>query len=280
MSYVDRTPPVSFFASFNDSQIAADRSSSRPYTVTYTTGAARPSQALISNDRGQTWTEVTGDLATKLPDASFWKLIANPGDQSQLFLGTDQGIYRSERRRQLVPVHERHGPVASIFGLELNYDYSNPPLLHLGTYGRGYWNRQVASDAVLSNVTVNPTQVVAGQQSELVVWLDRAAPRDITVSLTSSNPLVYPVPSTITVAQGYSNAGIEITTGNVTSQTQVTVTATYNQLSPSAVLTVTLAPTATSVASSLNPSNYGQAVTFTAHGHVDLWHAHWNRDVL
>lgn len=265
MSYVDRTPPVSFFASFNDSQIAADRSSSRPYTVTYTTGAARPSQAFISNDRGQTWTEVTGDLATKLPDASFWKLIANPGDQSQLFLGTDQGIYRSDNGGVNWYQYMSGMPaVASIFGLELNYDYSNPPLLHLGTYGRGYWNRQVASDAVLSNVTVNPTQVVAGQQSELVVWLDRAAPRDITVSLTSSNPLVYPVPSTITVAQGYSNAGIEITTGNVTSQTQVTVTATYNQLSPSAVLTVMLAPTTTSVVSSLNPSNYGQAVTFTA----------------
>ena len=127
---------------------------------------------------------------------------------------------------------------------------------------------------MLSNATVNPTQVVAGQQSELVVWLDRAAPRDITVSLTSSNPLVYPVPSTITVAQGYSNAGIEITTGNVTSQTQVTVTATYNQLSPSAVSHGhALAPTTTSVVSSLNPSNYGQAVTFTATVASTLWEA-------
>src|ERR1039457_1720723 len=96
MSYVDRTPPVSAFSSFNDSQIAADRSSSRPYTVTYTTGGARPSQASISNDRGQTWTEVTGDLAYNLSNASFLKLIANPGDQSQLFLGADQGIYRSD----------------------------------------------------------------------------------------------------------------------------------------------------------------------------------------
>jgi len=265
MSYEDRTPPVSFFSSFNDSQIAADRSSSRPHTVTYTTGGARPSQAFISNDRGQTWTEVTGDLAYKLSNASFWKLAANPADQSQLFLGTDQGIYRSDnggvnwyRYMDGMPA------VANIFGLELNYDYASPPLLHLGTYGRGFWDRQVASDAVLSNVTLIPTQVVGGQGAEVVVWLDRPAPQDITVNLTSSNPSVFAVPSSITVSQGYSNAGLVFPTAAVTSQTQVTVTGSYHQVQYSPVLTVTLAPTSTSVVSSLNPSTYGQKVKFTA----------------
>jgi Bacterial Ig-like domain (group 3) len=265
MTYVDRTPPVSVFSSFNDSQIAADRSSSKPYTVTYTTGAARPSQAFLSNDRGQTWTEVTGDLATKLPNASFWKLIANPGDQTQLFLGTDQGVYRSDNGGKNWYAYNNGMPtVANIFGMELNYDYASPPLLHVGTYGRGFWDRQVASDAVLSSVSFIPTSVVGGQGAEVVVWLDRPAPKDITVNLTSSNPSVYSVPSTITVSTGYSNAGLVFPTTKVTSNTVVTVTGTYNQVSPSANLTITLAPTATSVASSLNPSNYGQNVTFTA----------------
>jgi len=265
MTYVDRTPPVSIFSSFNDSQIAADRSSSRPYTVTYTTGSSRPSQAFLSNDRGQTWTEVTGDLATKLPNASYWKLIANPGDQTQLFLGTDQGIYRSDNGGKNWYSYNNGMPaVADIFGLELNYDYASPPLLHLGTYGRGFWDRQVASDAVLSSVSFIPTSVVGGQGAEVVVWLDRPAPQDVTVNLTSSNPSVYSVPSTITVSAGYSNAGLIFPTAKVTANTVVTVTGTYNQVSPSANLTITLAPTATSVASSLNPSNYGQNVTFTA----------------
>jgi hypothetical protein len=265
MTYVDRTPPLSLFSTFNDSQIAADRSSSKPYTVTYTTGASRPSQAFISNDRGQSWTEVTGDLATKLPDASYWKLIANPGDQTQLFLGTDQGIFRSDNGGKNWYSYNNGMPtVASIFGLELNYDYASPPLLHLGTYGRGFWDRQVASDAVLSSVSFIPTSVVGGQGAEVVVWLDRAAPKDITVNLTSSNPSVYSVPSTITVSAGYSNAGLVFSTAKVTANTVVTVTGSYNEVSPSANLTVTLAPTATSVASSLNPSNYGHAVTFTA----------------
>jgi Bacterial Ig-like domain (group 3) len=265
MSYVDRTPPLSRFSSFSDSQIAADRSSLRPYTVTYTTGASRPSQAFLSNDRGQTWTEVTGDLSTKLPDANYWKLIANPSDQTQLFLGTDQGIYRSDNGGKNWYRYMNGMPaVASIFGLELNYDYSSPPLLHLGTYGRGFWDRQVGSDAVLNAVSLIPTQVVGGQGAEVVVWLDRPAPQDITVTLTSSNPAVYSVPGTITVSQGYSNAGLVFPTAKVSSNTVVTVTGSYNEVSPSANLTVTLAPTTTAAASSLNPSNYGQTVTLSA----------------
>jgi hypothetical protein len=265
MGYVDRTPPLSIFNNNGDSQVAADRSSSRSNTVTYTTGSARPSQAFLSNDRGQTWKEVTGDLSWKLSNASFWKLIANPGDQNQLFLGTDQGIYRSDNGGVNWYRYMNGMPdVADIFGLELNYDYSSPPLLHLGTYGRGFWDRQVGADAVLSSVSFIPAQVVGGQGAEVVVWLDRPAPQDITVSLTSNNPSVYAVPSTITVAQGYSNAGLVFSTKPVTSKTVVTVTASYNEVSPSANLTVTLAPTSTSVASSLNPSTYGKTVTFTA----------------
>jgi Bacterial Ig-like domain (group 3) len=265
MTYVDRTPPLSPFASNNDAQVAADRSSSRPYTVTYVTGGARPSQAFISNDRGQTWTEVTGDLASKLPNVSYWHLIANPGDQRQLFLATDQGIYRSDNGGTNWYRYMNGMPaVADIFGLELNYDYASPPLLHLGTYGRGFWDRQLAPDAVLSKVTFIPTSVVGGQGAEVVVWLDRPAPQDITVNLTSSNPSVYNPSSTITVSQGYSNAGLIFNTAAVTSNTVVTVTGSYNDVSASANLTVTLAPTATSVASSLNPSTYGRTVTFTA----------------
>lgn len=265
MTYVDRTPPLSIFSNFSDSQIAADRSSSKPYTVTYTTGASRPSQAFLSNDRGQSWTEVTGDLATKLPDSSFWKLIANPGDQSNLFLATDQGVYRSDNGGKNWYAFNNGMPtVANIFGLELNYDFSNPPLLHAGTYGRGFWDRQVAADAVLSKVSFIPTSVVGGQGAEVVVWLDRTAPKDITVNLTSSNPSVYSVPSSITVSAGFSNAGLVFPTAKVTQNTVVTVTASYNEVSPSANLTITLAPTATAVTSSLNPSNYGQNVTFTA----------------
>ena len=265
MGYENRTPPLSHSSTFNDSQVAADRSSSRPFTVTYTTGIARPSQAFLSNDRGQTWTEVTGDLASRLPDASYWKLVANPQDQRQLFLATDQGIYRSDNFGANWYRYMSGMPdVANIFGMELNYDNANPPLLHIGTYGRGFWERQVQSDVVLQSLTLNPVQVVGGQYALFDVTIDRPAPRDITITLTSSNPAIYPAPTSVTIAQGYSDAGLEIKTSTVTSRQRVSLTASYNQLSPAAVLTVTLAPTVTQVATSKTPTPFGEPVTFTA----------------
>ena len=265
MGYENRTPPLSKNSTFNDSQVAADRSSSRPYTVTYTTGIARPSQAFLSNDRGQTWTEVTGDLASRLPSANYWKLIANPQDQSQLFLATDQGIYRSDNFGANWYRYMSGMPdVANISGMELNYDNANPPLLHIGTYGRGFWDRQVQSDVVLQSLTLQPTQVVGGQNALFDVTIDRPAPRDITITLTSSNPSVYAPPASVTIAQGYFDAALEIKTSTVSSRQLVTVGASYNQQTPSAVLTVTLAPTATKVVTSKTPAPFGHPVTFTA----------------
>src|ERR1700733_6767900 len=265
MGYENRTPPVSNHSTFSDSQVAADRSSSRPYTVTYTTGVARPSQAFLSNNRGQSWTEATGALASKLPSASYWKLIANPQDQSQLFLATDQGIYRSDNFGANWYRYMSGMPdVANISGMELNYDNANPPLLHIGTYGRGFWDRQVQSDVVLQSLTLKPTQVAGGQYALFDVTIDRPAPRDITITLTSSNPSIYAPPASVTIAQGYSDAALEIKTSTVSSRQLVTVAASYNQQTPSAVLTVTLAPTATKVVTSKTPAPFGHPVTFTA----------------
>jgi hypothetical protein len=266
MSYVDRTPPLPWWSTFSDSQIAADRSSLRPNTVTYTTGASRPSRAFLSNDRGQSWSDVTGDLVSKLPSASYNKLIANPGDQNQLFLGTDQGVYRSDnfgvnwyRYMEGMPA------VSAIFGFELNYDHSNPPLLHVGTFGRGFWERQVGQDAVLSAVSADGPTIVGGKPMDFVVWLDRAAPHDITVTLTSSNQFLIPLPSSVTVGQFNANAGIVVSTGAVAQNTVVTLTATYNQVQKSINVTVTPKhATSISMGSSKNPSTFGNSLTFTA----------------
>src|SRR5579884_3917203 len=239
MGWEVRTPPLPAGSWDNDCQIAADRSSLRPYTITYTTGASRPSRAFLSNDRGLHWTDVTGDLKSKLPDGNYWKLVANPNDQTQLFLATDTGIYRSDNGGVNWYSFMNGLPaVESVVGLELNYDDASPALLHIGTYGRGFWDRQVAADAVVASVTFSPTTVVGGAYTELIVTLDRPAPSDITLSLSSSDSSVLSVPGTITVAQGYSNAAIEILTGTVSTNTPVTVTATYNQVTKAGTVTV------------------------------------------
>jgi hypothetical protein len=100
---------------------------------------------------------------------------------------------------------------------------------------------------------------------DYVVWLDRPAPVDTTISLTSSNPSVFPVPATVTIAAGYSNAGIVVTTPYVSTNYNIQVTAQYNAVTQVANAVITPPnPTTTTISSSLNPSVYGQSVTFTS----------------
>ncbi|MBZ5654172.1 MAG: Ig-like domain repeat protein [Acidobacteriia bacterium] len=266
MFYEDRTPPLPAGSQLKDSRIAADRSSSRPYTVTYVTSSSRPPRALLSNDRGQTWTDVTGDLSWKLPNGYFWKLVANPGDQQNLFLATDTGVYRSDNGGANWYSYAAGLPaVVFVNDIELNYDHASPPLLHIGTYGRGFWDRQVAPDSVLSGSSINPSTFVGGKKVDYVIWLDRSAPVDTTVTLSSSDPTIFPIPATVTIAAGYSNAGIVVATPAVSALHTIQVLAKYNGVTQSSVAVVTpLNPTSTVVSSSLNPSVYGQSVTFTS----------------
>ncbi len=155
--------------------------------------------------------------------------------------------------------------VVSVAELQLNYDYSTPPLLHIGTYGRGFWDRLVAPDSVLSGSSINPSKFVGKKAVDYVIWLDRPAPIDTTIELSSSDPSVFPVPATVTISAGYSNAGIVVTTPFVGSLNTIQVLAKYNGVVQSSVAIVT-PPNATStvLSSSLNPAVYGQSVTFTS----------------
>jgi len=262
MTYEDRTPPLPSGSSLNGAGIiAADRSSLRPYTVTYTTGGAKPARAYISNDRGLHWTDVTGDL----PDGQYIKLVANPTDQTQMFLATDTSVYRTDNAGVNWYRYMNGLPaVVKVFDIELNSDNANPPLLHIGTFGRGFWDRKVATDVVLQSVTVNPTSIIGGKPVDLLVLLDRYATTDVTVYLSSSDQSIFPVPTTVTIPAGYRNAGISVSTAVVPRVRTVTVTATYNEVQTATELLLPKAPTSTSVTSSLNPSAFNQPVTFTA----------------
>ena len=57
--------------------------------------------------------------------------------------------------------------------------------------------------------------------------LSGAADTDAVVSLSSSNPAVVGVPSSVTVAAGTTARGFTVTTTSVSSDTTATITATY-----------------------------------------------------
>jgi hypothetical protein len=96
------------------------------------------------------------------------------------------------------------------------------------------------SPASLSAVSVSPSSVVGGNTAQGTVTLTSGAPSGgALVSLSSANPAVAAVPSSVTVAAGASSVTFGVNTSAVTANTSVVITATYNGVSRTTTLTVT-----------------------------------------
>jgi uncharacterized protein (TIGR03437 family) len=99
----------------------------------------------------------------------------------------------------------------------------------------------VFATPVLSSVSCNPTTVTAGDTTICTVALTVAAPTgETTVTLTTSDSVNFPVPSSIVIPAGTTDFNFTVTAGNVSFSETVTVTATYGSLTSTA--TVTLNP--------------------------------------
>lgn len=95
----------------------------------------------------------------------------------------------------------------------------------------------------LSSLALNPTSVTGGSSSTGTVTLSAAAPAGgQVVSLSSNNPAVASVPSSVTVAGGATGATFTITTNTVSSSTIVTLTGASGGTTRTADLTVIPTP--------------------------------------
>ena len=120
----------------------------------------------------------------------------------------------------------------------------------------------------LSSIALSPTTVSAGVPSSGLVTLSGTAPSGgAVVTLSSSNTSAATVPASVTVPAGVISARFAVATSSVTTQTSVTITASYGSGSQqSAVLTVTPATSAPSLTSlTVNPTsvNGGNSSTGT-----------------
>jgi len=99
-----------------------------------------------------------------------------------------------------------------------------------------------------ASVNLSASTVVGGAApltQNKVALLAPAPPSGAQVKLTSSNPSVAGVPASVGVAAGAANsAAFQVTTYAVSSNTSVTITATYNGIAATATLTVTPPPPA------------------------------------
>lgn len=123
----------------------------------------------------------------------------------------------------------------------------------------------------LSSLALSPTSVVGGVSATGTVTMSAAAPSNsngAVVALSSSNPSVASVPSTVTVPPGASSAGFTVTTSSVAASTSVTISASFDGTTRTATLTVTPASTgplpAPSLVSPANDARFppGQTITF------------------
>jgi hypothetical protein len=90
----------------------------------------------------------------------------------------------------------------------------------------------------LSSLTIDPTTVRSGQSTTGTVTLDGAAPSGgATVTIESSNTDARP-PASVAVSAGSRSATFTIPTADVSSDTEVTITATYSGVSKSVQIRV------------------------------------------
>jgi hypothetical protein len=116
----------------------------------------------------------------------------------------------------------------------------------------------VVSRAV-SSVTLNPSSVTGGVSSTATVTLRSAAPTgNAVVTLASSNAVLAVVPNSVVVPAGQTTATFTVNTAQVTSVSTVNISATYENVTQSATLTLnpggaSTAPTLSGT--SLNPGS-------------------------
>lgn len=99
----------------------------------------------------------------------------------------------------------------------------------------------VEPSATLDQVILAPESIVGGDTSGLNVALSSAVAEAAVVNLSSSDPAVAPVPASVTIPAGASQAVVPIPTPAVTTDTVVAVSGTFNGVTKIVYLGVTAA---------------------------------------
>ena len=102
---------------------------------------------------------------------------------------------------------------------------------------------QIDPPPAVASVSLNPPTTTGTNGSSGFVQLSEPAPgAGTTVGLSSSNPSVASVPSSVTVSSGQTGVSFTVGTASVTTSTTVTITASAGSSSASATLTVNPVP--------------------------------------
>jgi FG-GAP-like repeat len=162
----------------------------------------------------------------------------------QILRGNGDGTFRAPNR-YLVPPPSRGG----IMILAGDWNGDAKPDIAFVEGGAGAPTTDVLTNTTggvppslgVASLSLNPTTVAGGNSSTGTVTLTAVAPAATTVAITSNNPAAT-VPASVTVPAGSQSRTFSISTGQVPATTSAVITASLNNTSRSATLTIT--PTA------------------------------------
>ncbi len=124
-------------------------------------GTANVPKIWRTTNRGQGWTDITGNLPGWIPVAD---LVRHPTDPDRLYLGTAFGCFRSTNGGALWTRWNNGMPEATIVTEMVGVDSlatSGRFYVYASTYGRGIWSREISGDdpVDVAEVSAPPARV-------------------------------------------------------------------------------------------------------------------------
>ena len=116
----------------------------------------------VTDDGGLTWTDLTGEGETGLPDGPVRGVARHPANPNWLFVGTEVGVFASQDGGLTWSTND-YGP-AAVSVDELVFLHHSETLL-AATHGRGLFTADLATQTLTLEV---PT-LVPGREAEMVV---------------------------------------------------------------------------------------------------------------
>lgn len=173
------------------------------------------------------WTDISGTGGAVLPDIPANTVALDLNDPvNSYYVGTDIGVFSTADGGQTWA--NMTAPLG-LPNVQVN-DLKTVPgtgYLSAATFGRGIWRIKIGNPAYpLGSLVLIPPTIKGGKTGTGIVSLIVPAPLGgQTVSLSSSNPSIVTVPSTITVTAGYQVAKFTVLTTKVTKAQTVIITA-------------------------------------------------------
>jgi len=121
----------------------------------------RSSKVYVSDDKGFTWTDISGSL----PIINMNSLAAYENSIDGIYVGSDAGVYYREAEMDDWIMFSNGLPVdASINEIEIYHNPDNPEedAIRAGTYGRGLWSSTVWYGIPVADFEANETNVPVG----------------------------------------------------------------------------------------------------------------------